>query len=58
MVGTDVNVPGTSTAETHINHPFRSFFPTLAFCVFMCLCFSFDLRLESERVVRVVRVGA
>ena len=49
----DVNVLGTGRAETHINHPFRSFFPTLAFFVFMLPCFLFVLCLESERVVRI-----
>ena len=52
-VGTDVNVLGIDRAETHINHPFRSFFLILAFFAFVLLHFTFVLRLERERVVRV-----
>ena len=44
-VGTDVNVPRTGRAETHINHPFRSFSPTLAFCFHVFMIFTcFALR--------------
>ena len=53
MGGTDVNILGTNRVETHINHAIQSFFPTLAFLVFMLPCFSFVLHLERERVVKV-----
>ena len=54
MVDTDVNVLRIDRAETHINHPFRSFFLTLAFFAFMLPCFlCFALRLERKRVVRL-----
>ena len=54
--GMDVNVLGIGKAQTHINHFFQSFFPKLAFLVFMLPCFSFVLHLERKRVVRVQRL--
>ena len=51
-VGADENVPRTGRSETHISHPFSPLLPPLL-SVFIVLSFRSDLRLESERVVKV-----